>query len=222
MHVLSREPREAELFSGRLDADEAARAARRARRRRRRRPLVAVRPARHGHRRRSEVLAELGVARDAGAPGAVLRRRAAAASCTAPDAGGRGRDQRGHGRPRRPRHHAHPAPRASRSSTPRSRSAPTCRSPARAASAAPAGPGSPTARSTMRRNFALEDDEVDAGFVLTCQSLPGLRRGDRRLRRLTAQPRTGVGHRRRSRPDRAGCRAASCRGARVVSRCGGR
>jgi ring-1,2-phenylacetyl-CoA epoxidase subunit PaaE len=24
----------------------------------------------------------------------------------------------------------------------------------------------------MRRNFALEQAEVDAGFVLTCQSLP--------------------------------------------------
>jgi ring-1,2-phenylacetyl-CoA epoxidase subunit PaaE len=25
---------------------------------------------------------------------------------------------------------------------------------------------------TMRRNYALEQEELDAGFVLTCQSLP--------------------------------------------------
>ncbi|HEY2203097.1 MAG TPA: 2Fe-2S iron-sulfur cluster-binding protein, partial [Pseudonocardia sp.] len=25
---------------------------------------------------------------------------------------------------------------------------------------------------SMRRNYALEQDEVDAGFVLTCQSVP--------------------------------------------------
>ena len=24
----------------------------------------------------------------------------------------------------------------------------------------------------MRRNYALEQDEIDAGYVLTCQSLP--------------------------------------------------
>ena len=46
LHVLSREPTEAEIFSGRLDARPAAHAAHSAGRRRRRGPLVAVRPAR--------------------------------------------------------------------------------------------------------------------------------------------------------------------------------
>ena len=52
VHVLSREPRDAELISGRLDGRAAAHPGRRASSTRRaRRPLVAVRPARHGHRR---------------------------------------------------------------------------------------------------------------------------------------------------------------------------
>ena len=77
VHVLSREPQEVELFSGRLDAD-----------RLRRllpvlcdvadcRPLVAVRAVRDGHRRHGRA----GRARRAGgpgAPGAVLRRGDAA------------------------------------------------------------------------------------------------------------------------------------------------
>jgi ring-1,2-phenylacetyl-CoA epoxidase subunit PaaE len=43
------------------------------------------------------------------------------------------------------------------------------RSRARAGSALPnASPG----RVTMRRNYALEDSELAAGYVLTCQSLP--------------------------------------------------
>ena len=48
----------------------------------------------------------------------------------------------------------------------------TCRSRARAACAAPAEPRSAAGRCDMRRNFALEESEVEAGFVLTCQSVP--------------------------------------------------
>ena len=38
----------------------------------------------------------------------------------------------------------------------------------------------------MRRNYALEDAEVERGFVLTCQSHPVVRRGHRGLRWLTS------------------------------------
>ena len=51
VHVLSREPRDAELTSGRLDGERLRALVDEPRRRRARRPLVAVRPARHGRRR---------------------------------------------------------------------------------------------------------------------------------------------------------------------------
>ena len=118
------------------------------------------------------VLAELGVPRRAGALRAVLRRRAAARA--APRRGrGHRRDHRGDRRARRPHHHR-AAARATQTD-PRRRpgdARPTCRSPARAACAAPAGPRSPSGEVDMRRNYALEPAEVEAGFVLTCQSHP--------------------------------------------------
>ena len=40
---------------------------------------------------------------------------------------------------------------------------------------------------TMRRNYALEQDELDAGYVLTCQSLPASATRHRRLRRLATE-----------------------------------
>ena len=85
VHVLSREPREAELFSGRLDAARLTHAAAAADRRRRRRPLVAVRPVRDGHRRARGARRARRAAR-AGPPGAVLRRRGAAGAGAPRDA----------------------------------------------------------------------------------------------------------------------------------------
>ena len=40
---------------------------------------------------------------------------------------------------------------------------------------------------TMRRNYALEQDELDAGYILTCQALPASAGRYRRLRRLASQ-----------------------------------
>ena len=51
-------------------------------------------------------------------------------------------------------------------------SAPTCRSPARAASAAPAGRGVVEGSVAMDVNYALEPEEIERGYVLTCQSHP--------------------------------------------------
>ena len=80
--------------------------------------------------------------------------------------------RRGHGDPRRPQHHhrratRHPDPRRRPAGPPRS-----ARSPARAACAAPAAPAWSSGEVTMRRNYALEEHELDAGYVLTCQALP--------------------------------------------------
>ena len=171
VHVLSREPQEVELFTGRLDADKL-------------RTLlpVTVDVAAVDHwwlcgpfgmvTDAIDVLAELGVPPRPDAPRAVLRR----------------------GRPARPRlHHedapAGPAPRSPSSWTaaaPRSpsppgdagarrapsRSGPTCRSPARAACAAPAGRRVDRRRGADAPQLRPRADEVDAGYVLTCQSLP--------------------------------------------------
>ena len=171
VHVLSREPRDVELFSGRLDADRLRRLLDGAGPGRRRRPRLAVRAVRDDQRRPRACSTELGVPADrvhfelfyVDEPPPELHRA---------DPVARGRDQRGDRRPRRAQHDradaaGHDDPRRRRR-----RPAPTCRSPARAASAAPAAPWSPTARSTCAATTRSRTAEVDAGFVLTCQTYP--------------------------------------------------
>ena len=60
------------------------------------------------------------------------------------------------------------------------------RSPARAGSAAPAARGWSRAPSQMDANYALEPEEIERGYVLTCQSHPTSARVVARLRRLTS------------------------------------
>ena len=71
VHVLSREPRDAELTSGRLDGDRLRALVEQPRRRRARRPLVAVRAARDGRRRPR-----------AARPSSASRRRRCTRSCS--------------------------------------------------------------------------------------------------------------------------------------------
>ena len=184
VHVLSREPQDAELLHGRIDAARLGRL------------LDAVVPpdtvdewllcgpfAMVEEARR--VLTERGVATsrvhlelfhvDGEAP-RVLRRRAAGK-----DAG------TGHGPARRPHLDL---PDARRGLGPRrdargARRRPV-RLPGRGVRHLPRALVEGTVE--MARNFALEPGEVEAGFVLACQSAPTSERGRARLRRLTPPP----------------------------------
>ena len=171
VHVLSREPREAELTSGRLDAAKL-------------RALLPA-PSTSTASTTGGCAARTAWSTDARRcwPSSACRAAGCTRSCStsttsrpppvrarrAPPAGP---GRRGHRRPRRPHHHRRRAARHRRSSTPPSGSAPTCRSPARAASAAPAGPGSPTARSRCAATTRWSRRRSTPGYVLTCQSLP--------------------------------------------------
>ena len=71
----------------------------------------------------------------------------------------------------------------------RSRSAPTRRTPARAGCAAPAGRSWCRARSRWPATTRWTPEEVEAGFVLACQSRAGVGGCRARLRRLTVRGR---------------------------------
>ena len=47
-----------------------------------------------------------------------------------------------------------------------------CRSPAKERFVAPVGPKYSGCTADMEMNYALEDEEVEEGYVLTCQALP--------------------------------------------------
>ena len=174
VHVLSREQQEVELFSGRLDPP------------RLRRLLEALLPPEtvdewflcgpfamvEGAR---EVLAEAGVgAAHVHAELFHVEGEAPRESASPRARSGRPGRARVTVDPRRARHRRVQVPRTGVADPRRrrSRSAPTRRTPARAASAAPAGRSLVSGEVAMARNYALEPDEVEAGFVLACQSVP--------------------------------------------------
>ena len=164
-----REPREAELFTGRLDADKL-------------RTLlpVTVDVAEVDHwwlcgpfgmvTDAVAVLAELGRAARSGSTGSCSTSRTSRRRRSGHDDAPRRPGRRGDRGPRRPGHHGD---RAAGRAGPRRRAArpprPAVRLQGRGVRHLP-GPGH-RRRGDMRRNFALEEAEVDAGYVLTCQSV---------------------------------------------------
>ncbi len=171
VHVLSREPQEVDLFNGRPRPRQAARAAAGHRRRPGRGPLVAVRPPRHGHRR-DRGPHRPGCPPQPDPPGAALCRGHSPGPGPARGSAGRAgrRGDRPAGRPQHPAvtvppWHPHPG-RAAQRIRPDLPFA--CKGGVCGTCRALVTKG----QVTMRRNYALEQDEVDAGYALTCQALP--------------------------------------------------
>ena len=193
IHVLSREPQEVELLSGRLDA-RTARAARSTRWSRSTDvdewflcgPYEMVAPARAAAARPRRRLPRTSTPSSSTSR---RRRRRRPPRAVEPDAAA---GERGHRRcstaaARRSTCRADGGSRARRGCC---GCAPTRRTPARAASAAPAGPSSSRARSRWTSNYALEHDEVDGRLRAHLPVAPATRDGRPRLRRLTAPARS--------------------------------
>ena len=168
VHVLSRETQDVELLSGRLDGDRLRRILETLVPGRRRRRLVPVRPAadgrrapRRAHRPRGTPDPHRALPRRPGAAGAGRRAR------------GRHRGRGGGDHPaRRPRVRLQPAARRrtrARGGAPRALR-PAVRVQGRRVRhlPRPAGRG----HRADGRNYALEPEEIEKGYVLTCQSHP--------------------------------------------------
>ena len=187
-HVLSREQRISPLLSRPHRRREAGHAARLGHPHRTGRRMVPLRPVRTGpavprHPRRPRAWPPRRSASSCSPPASPTARRATSAgpsSSTNPTRPTRSPSRSTACRARS----TAPSTPAKPSSTPRCACARTCRSPAPAACAAPAAPRSSTGTVEMDENYALEPDEIEKGYVLTCQSRPTTDRVTGRLRRL--------------------------------------